>query len=324
MPYVSVIVPCYNAASYIECCLQGLERQAYCDFDVILVDDCSNDETEEVIRQYGKRSSLTLQYYRNEQNLGPAASRKKGVELSNAKYIAFCDSDDWDEPNYLALMVEKAQENDADMVFCGYNTVFIGQRKKRTVEHKVKLAAGELHTRTALELNVDSLCVTLVKHEIINVIPIVNIRNGEDMALIPLMISSSTKFGVVKECIYNYVCRQESASVQANEKVVESLICSFEHIYSNISDIYRNECEIIGVRNLIYGGLLTLFKYSFDTKKARDILEKFEEKYPTWTRSEKINYLPLNKKIFVKLAGNRYFLFLKILSKIHMILTRNY
>lgn len=323
MSLVSVIVPCYNADSYIERCLQGLEAQKYRDFDVVLIDDCSTDATAEVIRQYSLKSDLRLLYYRNERNIGPAGSRKKGVEVSETKYIAFCDCDDWYEPNYLHMMIQKANENDADMVFCAYQTVFLSKAQHKVIQHKLEHIPNELHTKEALELNIDSLSVTLVKREILNNVPILDIRNGEDMAIIPLMIANSKKFGVVNECLYNYLCREGSASMQTNAKVVEALISSFEHIYRNMPKEYSKETEIIGVRNLIYGGLLTLFKYSFDIIKARDILMNFESYYPNWRENPNIRLLPFYKKIFIKFAGNRQFVCLKILSMIHLILTRN-
>ena len=130
------------------------------------------------------------------------------------------------------------------------------------------MVSKSIDTQNALRLSVDSLCVILVKREILREIPFPDLRNGEDMAIIPLMISKSRIFGVVNECLYNYLYRQNSASMTANEHVVNSLIHSFEHIETNMPKEYKEECEMIGVRNLLYGGLLALFKYSYDRKKA--------------------------------------------------------
>lgn len=323
MPYVSVVIPCYNAASYIEKCLHALEVQSYRDFEVILVDDCSTDETSSCIERYQDTGVLKLHYYRNERNMGPSITRKRGIDASTSKYITFCDSDDWYEYNYLELMVEKASENDADMVFCGYQTVSIKNERVKKNPHLLPDVLGEPSVPEALQLPIDSLCVTMVKRSVIEGISFPDLRNGEDMAILPVMITKSQSFGVVNQCLYNYLYRENSASMRASDKVVQALIQSFDYVESNISDEYREQREIIGVRNLIYGGLLSLFKYSYNIKKAKKILSDFEDKYPKWEENRLVKELPAYKKIFLKFAAKRHFAGLKILSMIHSLLVRN-
>lgn len=100
MSKVSVIIPCYNAAAYIDRCFKALENQTYKDFDVIVVDDCSTDNSIEIIEKYRATSKLTITIMKNDINSGPAASRNKGIRKSTAEYITFCDSDDWYEKRF--------------------------------------------------------------------------------------------------------------------------------------------------------------------------------------------------------------------------------
>ena len=323
MPYVSVIIPCYNASSYIQKCLQALEEQSFRDFEVIIVDDCSTDETTYCIEKYLENSNLILRYLRNERNMGPSITRKKGIDVSTSKYIAFCDSDDWYEPNYLELMVQKASVNDADMVFCGYQTVSVKNGKVKKNSHLLPKIPSQLSIENVLQLPIDSLWVTMVKRSIIEGISFPNLRNGEDMAILPVMITKSESFGVVNQCLYNYLYRENSASMKSNDKVVQALIKSFAYVEANISEQYREQLEIIGVRNLIYGGLLNLFKYSYNIGKAKEILSDFESKYPVWKGNRFIKELPVYKRIFLKFADKKIFVGLKILSIIHSLLVRN-
>ena len=108
MAVISVIIPCYQAAAYIEKALRALEQQTFQDFDVILVDDCSADNTAEVIRAFAESSSLNITLLRNEVNSGPGASRNRAIAHSQAEFLCFCDSDDWYEPDYLQCMYKKA------------------------------------------------------------------------------------------------------------------------------------------------------------------------------------------------------------------------
>ena len=92
MARISVIIPCYNSEKYIAKCINALSNQTYKDFDVIMIDDCSTDETLKVISDFEKKSPFPMKCLKNEINLGPARTRKFGVMQSNSEYIAFCDN----------------------------------------------------------------------------------------------------------------------------------------------------------------------------------------------------------------------------------------
>ncbi|HEU4340203.1 MAG TPA: glycosyltransferase family 2 protein, partial [Candidatus Binatia bacterium] len=93
MPDVSVIIPTFNNALLLPETLDGIRRQSFRDFEVIVVDDGSTDNTAEVVKRYDPAIIYCYQ-----DNRGPAAARNKGVNLATGDYIAFCDHDDvWNE-----------------------------------------------------------------------------------------------------------------------------------------------------------------------------------------------------------------------------------
>ena len=98
----SVVVPLYNKEQYIERTLQSILSQTYRDYEIIVIDDGSNDgsysKAESILKQYSKSSIIFKQ-----QNSGVGSARNKGVELSRGEYICFLDSDDWWEPKFLEL-----------------------------------------------------------------------------------------------------------------------------------------------------------------------------------------------------------------------------
>ena len=251
--------------------------------------------------------------------MGPGLSRNKGISLSSSEYIAFCDSDDWYEPNYLQLMVEGALKNNADMVFCNHKKVLSNGK-----EFKVSKVPDDdcvFDHQAVLTMGIDSLCSIMVKRNIVVNFLQPNIKNGEDMAVIPLMILSSSKFAFVSDAIYNYYCRSGSLSQSANEDVLKSLIYSFNYIEKNKPDGSDREIEFLGINNLIYGGLLNHFKYSKDKSKAEEILLSFERSYPLWIKNTYIKDMARYKRLFVKCAQKRLFWIVKILAHIHKLLT---
>ena len=313
MATISVIIPCYNAGDYIEKTLRALEQQTFQDFEVIAVDDCSSDNTAEVIRTIAAGSKLRLALLQNEVNSGPALSRNRGIAASSAEFVCFCDSDDWYEEDYLQLMYEKSQEENADIVIADYYTVSSqGQKNEKVLGIQKTLSAAE-----ALAINVDSMCIMLCRRSLFDGLELPNLRNGEDMAVIPALLSRANRIAFVEKCLYNYLYRESSASNRANDKVVDSIILSFQHVERTVSAEYQEEIEYIGVRNLIYGALLNYFKYAKNNKRADEILDVFSEKYPNWYQNQYLNQMPTYKRIFVKAAHGRFYFVLRLLAKLH-------
>ena len=120
---VSVIVPCYRVAPYIERCARSLFSQTLDSVQFIFVDDCSDDDTiprlEALIESIPHVRERTL-IVRHEQNRGVSAARETGMRYAEGEYIAYCDSDDWVESSMYETLYNAALRQDADMVECGF------------------------------------------------------------------------------------------------------------------------------------------------------------------------------------------------------------
>lgn len=112
---VSIIVPAYNTEQYIEKCLNSLLMQTYQHFEVLLIDDGSNDATTEICQGFANKDSR-IRFFQ-QTHAGVSCARNRGLLEMNGEYLAFLDSDDWLEPEALQSLITKAEENDADIVF---------------------------------------------------------------------------------------------------------------------------------------------------------------------------------------------------------------
>ncbi len=125
-PRISVIIPCYNAAAYLERCVRSLYDQTFSDFEVIVVDDCSTDGSRELIEELNGDCPLRAELSR--ENQGAAASRNRGIELARGEYLFFMDADDYlDNPRALALLLDCAEEERADIVVGNYRRKTAGR-----------------------------------------------------------------------------------------------------------------------------------------------------------------------------------------------------
>lgn len=113
MPDFSIVIPTYNRAEALDKCLQSLCNQTFLNFEVIVYDDGSDDNTKDIVEQYN--SKLNLQYIYADNWGGPARPRNMAIKQAKGEWICFLDSDDWWFPNKLAVC--EKYTNDYDFIF---------------------------------------------------------------------------------------------------------------------------------------------------------------------------------------------------------------
>lgn len=132
---VSVIIPTYNAGSHLLTCLVSLEQQTHTNMEIIVINDGSTDRTGEILEAYQKRSSLDIRYF-SQANHGQAYSRNFGMDQATGEYIAFIDSDDYLERDYLEMLYSTAEQYESDVVNSGYRVV----KEDKTVLSEVNVS----------------------------------------------------------------------------------------------------------------------------------------------------------------------------------------
>lgn len=118
MDLISIIVPVYNAQSYLKRCIESVIKQAYINWELLLVDDGSTDDSYKICEFYHEQDSRILCFHT--ENFGCVHARKVGIKHAKGNLITFLDSDDWIEEDTLWYMQSKIQENQADCVIAGY------------------------------------------------------------------------------------------------------------------------------------------------------------------------------------------------------------
>ena len=119
MGKVSIIIPAYNVAGYIEPCLDSILAQTFTDFEVIAVNDGSTDNTGEILDGYASRDARIKVIHK--QNGGVSAARNDGIKEARGEYFLFFDGDDFVEPYAVAELVQLIQEQRADVLIYGYH-----------------------------------------------------------------------------------------------------------------------------------------------------------------------------------------------------------
>lgn len=129
MANIGVIVPVYNVSQYLRRCIESILDQTYQDFELILIDDGSTDESGVICDEYMQRSKKVITIH--QANCGLSGARNRGIEINENEYITFIDADDYIEKQYLETLYKIRSEHNADLVISGMRIVREGKKEAR-------------------------------------------------------------------------------------------------------------------------------------------------------------------------------------------------
>ncbi|MGV4462934.1 glycosyltransferase family 2 protein [Ornithobacterium rhinotracheale] len=124
---VSIIIPIYNAERYLKKCLDSVLAQSYQDFEVILVNDGSSDNSEQILEDYCKEYEQLKVF--SQKNSGVSEARNLGIRKAKGEYIVFIDSDDYVLPNYIECLVKDMEQNPCDLIIHGFDKISLSNNE---------------------------------------------------------------------------------------------------------------------------------------------------------------------------------------------------
>ena len=163
----------------------------------------------------------------------------------------------------------------------------------------------------------NSLCITILKKELLEKIEFPNIYHGEDAAVIPLIIKESKSISICKKSLYNYTMRENSASNLFDRKAFDASRVVFNYIKENIVEDFPLECEYLGIKGILYSGCLNAIKCKLSKKEIVQFISEFEAEYPYFAINPYFKNTIFYKKIFIYLMKYRLFLFARIFAILH-------
>lgn len=205
MPKFSIIIPVYNVEQYIERTLQSVFEQTYKDYEVIVVNDGTKDNSMDIIKKYPVKVV-------NQKNQGLSVARNNGVEKATGKYILFLDSDDYIEKRLLEE-VNKSLKNNPDIVRFQIKEVFEGGKKIEYNEKSFTAKSGQEAFKLITKYHfVENAWCYAIKREyyLKNSFKFKENTFHEDFGLLPLVIIKAKRVNSIDYIGYNYLQRQGS------------------------------------------------------------------------------------------------------------------
>lgn len=224
MPKVSIVIPVYNAAEYIEQCARSLFEQTLADIEVVFVDDCSPDNSIDIIRkvleEYPSRIPQTS-IVRNPENCGSSMTRRNGVMAAHGEYVLFVDSDDFIETDTAEKLYNKCASIDADMVL--YDFIKYTSKDSYVVSlapHGVIGDGANLRDELLNRETFANLCSRMVRRSLLFHPDFVwpQYSMAEDVVASSVLMVLAQKITHVAEPLYHYRFNPSSITRFQNEK----------------------------------------------------------------------------------------------------------
>jgi glycosyltransferase involved in cell wall biosynthesis len=206
---VSVVVPCYDVAAFLEAAVHRLLRQTHEDLEIVLVDDGSKDGTGDLVRELAQRHPRVVGL--SQPNAGVAAARETAVRAARGEHVWFVDADDDWPDEAVAVLLAAAESTGADVV-CAAAAYRFPDGRVRPVGEAFSgvLDPGEAFRRFLTGRITGHLWNKLVRRELASSIVFTRSRHHSDQAMVAQLLAGATRVAGVETSVYRYVLRTGS------------------------------------------------------------------------------------------------------------------
>lgn len=307
LPKLSIIVPVFNTAKYIEKCLDSLLKQEYPNIEIIVVEDKSTDNSRKVLKKYEDNEKIKIFY--NENNSGLSYVRNKALENATGDYIGYIDSDDYIDSNFYSNMMNRIIKENADMAISDMKVVFENQNNREVIDYAKGEGCDKLaYINTGLAA---SACNKVFKRELIEKYKFSEGKVNEDLAVIIPTIVNSKKIVYLKNNYYYYIQRDNSIQ---NSRFSDKRFDIFYGVDLTLERI-KGCKDYEKIRDaIIFNQIIVLLLHVVPKESNLLRRQKIIKKYSKLSKKYNIvNNYYLNK--FIAACGKKHQIYYKLLVK---------
>mgnify|MGYP000195971416 CR=1 FL=1 len=331
---LSVIVPVYNVEKYLPKCLDSILGQTFRDFELIIVNDGSPDNSSDIIDAYSQKDSRIRIV--NKENGGLSSARNRGVREASGKYLAFIDSDDWIDKEMFQCMLQKGEEVNADIIFCDVRgeyedgTVKVIYQQATNFPEVIDVAE---HPRLFLEVECFSCNKIIARRLFIDFN--IEFPEGllyEDVGTFPRLFFMANRLVRVPKQFYHYTVREGAITQMFSLKGLDYL-----KVVKVVEDFLRskglwNQYEAIMLEFYLYHVFFNLSIYCGHISNGLEREQAFDKLYAN-LKENKINWRKIKgakrngsslwkqrslaKRVYYRLFWDIPFVFKRLLNLYH-------
>lgn len=314
---ISVIVPMYNSFHLMEHNLSVLEKQEAAEIELVLVDDCSKDDSYERAVQYAQTSKLDIKVVRNKKNGGPGFSRNQGIRVATGDYITFVDSDDYFSDDFTDVLVPILKQG-VDCVVFDY--VYVNEDRTYRSSGKtmdIPFAEGFIDKKMAFVFVHGSTCGKVYRKTMIvdNQVLFGEFFRGEDMLFTKHALAVSETIYYTCAQLYNYV--QIPTSLMHNSRLTDERNC--QQAFALLKDRvdckqWKDELEAIELREVLNNTVLIKIAKKDNSKQIKAFIR--ENGSRTFLTNKYYKFYPNHVKVVSVLAYYQQIFLLSLALKL--------
>ncbi|SFB13947.1 glycosyltransferase [Selenomonas ruminantium] len=195
---VTIIIPVYNTATYLDDCLSSIVAQTYSKIEILLINDGSTDNSGDICKNWAEKDNRIKYISKENEGLGP--TRNYGVSIASGEYVMFVDSDDWVDETFVEKMYKNIVAEDADVAECNFYRIAMKSGMKSITNCNTVM--GRNFTREErLQLGNVSTCKMIIRKSAYVAQPHIP---SEDVASYAAVIVKAERIACVNESLYNY------------------------------------------------------------------------------------------------------------------------
>lgn len=322
MKKISIIVPVYNSEKTLDRCIESLIYQTYSNIEIILIDDCSNDDSLKICKKYENKYH-NIKVISNKKNQGVSITRNKGIDCATGDYVCFVDSDDWVNYQYCDKLLKSIEENDCDFSICGFifkdyvsnnsTNYSYGKGKKIIYKNNIfelyeKLLSNTLWNKIFVKKIIDKNKLKFDE----------NLSMGEDLKFVLSYINViKDKICIIDDLLY-YYCKYDSISLMSNFGIndIENSFKNIDYMYYNLlnknKEKFKQYCNIKNniIKNSIYQ---IIFSNIISKQDKKRYLENYRNKYDVseeirqtkiiYKKNNILNFVIKTRKLLLRILG---------------------
>ena len=293
MPKISIIIPIYNAENYLKRCLNSVINQTLKDIEIICINDCSKDNSLEILKEYSKKDNR-IKIINLKENKGESKARNIGLDNTNSEYIAFLDNDDEIDLDFYEKLYNKAIKTNSDIVKAGVDIInYDKKHQKDNLNELIKQNNSKLYfTHYWWSAIYKS---SLIKENNIKFLEKYEI--GEDILFLNQAILNCKKLEIIDNTYYHYHKRENSTDSKIlNYEKIKSIINIREIIINNIlnyEDFDKLSDKIIN--DIFIWHIKSILNCCYRTKNSKELDYIIDKTILIYTKINK--YIKINSNI---------------------------
>ena len=321
MKKVSVIVPVYNVEKYIDKCLNSLVNQTLEDIEIIVVNDGSPDNSQEIIDKYVKDYPNKVKSYIKE-NGGQGSARNYGLKYATGEYVGYVDSDDYVNLDMYEKMYKCAKTTKSDVVICGNNVISIEGAL-------IKEESAIIYSDTKLDILFGKMAVwnKLYKKDFL-VKKNIEFRSKvwyEDIDFTVKVLFDDIKISFINENLYNYLLRPGSTMNNSNVSKNLDILLAFDEMikYLKNNKLYEKnqiELEFLAVYHIYISAITRVINANVKKSLKKEVINKLKNymecNFPNYRKNKYLKNINRNKTIVYKLINLKQYWLVRSLFKI--------